>query len=50
MSRRSRRFRYVLGVLVLGVLTLEVGTRVLVGPKGERSMYREMSQDFEQLR
>ena len=50
ISKGSRRIWYVLGVLILGVLTLEVGARVLGGPAGARSLYREMSQEFAQLR
>jgi hypothetical protein len=50
MSKGSRRVWYVVGVLVLGVVILEVGARVLGGPAGGRSIYREMSREFEQLR
>ncbi len=50
MGKGSRRFWYVLGILALGVVTLEVGTGVLGGPKSGRSMYREMSRDFQQLK
>jgi hypothetical protein len=50
MGKGSIRFFYVLGVLVLGVATLEVGAGLLGGPKEERSKYREISRDFEQLR
>ena len=50
MGKAGRRSLYVVGVLVLGVLTLEVGTGVLGGPKAGRSPYREISRDFEQLR
>jgi hypothetical protein len=50
MSKGCRRLWYVLGVLVLGVVTLEVEGRALGGPAGGRSMYREMSREFEQLR
>jgi hypothetical protein len=50
MSKGCRRLWNVLGVLVLGVVTLEVGARTLGGPAGGRSMYREMSREFEQLR
>jgi hypothetical protein len=50
MGKGSRRLWYVLGVLVLGVATLEVGARVLGAPKAERSMYRENSREFEQFR
>jgi hypothetical protein len=32
------------------VATLEVGTRVLGAPKGERSMYRENGREFEQFK
>jgi hypothetical protein len=39
----------VLGVLVVGVVTLEAGTRVLGGPREGRTMYREISRDFAQL-
>jgi hypothetical protein len=48
MSKGSRRSWYVLGILVLGVATLEIGTRLLGGPKDERSIYGEIS-DSEQL-
>jgi hypothetical protein len=50
MGKAGRLSLWVLGVLALGAVTLEAGTRLLGGPKGERSIYREISRDFEQLR
>ena len=50
MGKAGRLSLWVLGVLALGALTLEVGTRLLGGPKGGRSIYREISRDFEQLK
>jgi hypothetical protein len=49
MAKAGRCFLYVVGILVLAMGTLEVGTRLLGGPRGERSMYRENSRGFEQL-
>jgi hypothetical protein len=49
MAKAGRLFLYALGVLALGAVTLEVGARLLGGPKGGRSVYREISRDFEQL-
>jgi hypothetical protein len=49
MAKAGRCFLYVVGILVLAMGTLEIGTRLLGGPRGERSMYRENSRGFEQL-
>lgn len=50
MGEAGRRTLYAIGVLVvLAVATLEVGTRLLGAPKGERSMYGANSEGFEQL-
>ena len=49
MGKGSRRLLYVVGILVLCVATLNIGTHLLGAPKSERSMYRELSQGFEQL-
>lgn len=50
MGKAGRRAVFAIGVLVLAVATLEVGTRVLGAPKGERSAYRENSEGFEHFK
>ena len=50
MGKAGRRFLGILGMLVLGVMVLEVGTRLVGGPKGGRSIYREISRDFAELK
>jgi hypothetical protein len=50
MGKAGRFSLCVLGVLALGAVTLETGTRLLGSPKGGRSVYREISRDFEQLK
>ena len=39
MGRGSKRFLYVVGVLVLAAATLELGTRLLGGPESENSAF-----------
>jgi hypothetical protein len=50
MARGGRGFLYVVGVLVLAMATLEVGTRLLGGPKGERAVHREKEPEVELAR
>jgi hypothetical protein len=50
MARAGRCFLYVVGILALAMGTLEIGTRLLGGPKGERAVHREKEPEVELAR
>jgi hypothetical protein len=50
MGKAGRRTLCAIGLGALALATLEIGTRVLGAPKGERSMYGATSEGFEQLK
>jgi hypothetical protein len=49
MVKAGRRTIYAIAIVALGIVTLEVGTRLLGAPMRQAYPYLEMSRDFEQL-